>query len=80
MDVVGVFVGMNTGGGEVDELCIFVDMKDLTNTPGATGDKSPTPTLKGSPTPALKGSPTPALPKGGGRKPLLTLSTPLNPS
>ena len=51
MDVVGVLVGMNTGGGEVDELCIFVDMEDLTNTPGATGDESPTPTL----------------PKGGGR-------------
>ena len=42
MDVVGVLVGMNTGGGEVDELCVFVDMKDLTNTPGATGDLEPT--------------------------------------
>ena len=42
MTVVGVFVGMNTGGGEVDELCVFVYMKDLTYTPGATGDLEPT--------------------------------------
>ena len=58
MNVVGILLGMNSRSGKVDDFSLFIDMKDLTNTPGAAGDE-------GSLTPSLKAYPRP-FPKGKG--------------